>query len=36
MNNEKKFTKPEAELVVYDNEDVILTSEFSIEDEGIQ
>ena len=36
MNNEKKFTKPEADLVVYDNEDVILTSEFSIEDEEVQ
>ena len=36
MNNEKKFTKPEADLVVYDNDDIILTSEFSIEDEEVQ
>ena len=36
MNKEKKYTKPEAELVVFDSEDIILTSDFDVEDEEIE
>ena len=36
MNNEKKFTKPEAILVVYDSEDIILTSDFDVESGEIE
>ena len=36
MNNEKKnYVKPEADLVVFDNEDVIVTSDFPVDDEQI-
>ena len=36
MLEEKKYTKPEAELVIFDNEDIILTSDFDVEDEEIE
>lgn len=36
MNNEKKFTKPEADIVTFDHEDVILTSTFPVLDEEIE
>lgn len=36
MNNEKKFAKPEADVVTFDNQDVILTSTFDVEDEEIE
>lgn len=31
MENEKKYLKPEADIVVFDSEDIILTSDFDIE-----
>ena len=36
MENEKKYVKPEADIVVFNSEDVILTSDFDVEDETIQ
>lgn len=36
MENEKKFVKPEADIVVFNNEDIILTSDFDIDSEIIQ
>lgn len=36
MDNEKKFVKPEADVVVFEGEDVILTSTFPIDDVEIQ
>ena len=35
MNNEKRFAKPEAEIVAFDIEDIILTSDFEEESENI-
>lgn len=36
MENEKKYLKPEADIVVFDSEDIILTSDFDIESGEIQ
>ncbi len=36
MENEKKYLKPEADIVVFDSEDIILTSDFDIGSEEIQ
>lgn len=36
MENEKKFVKPEADIVVFNSEDIILTSDFDIDSEIIQ
>ena len=36
MNKDKKYIKPEAEVVVFNNEDVILTIDFDVEDEEIE
>lgn len=36
MNEEKKYTIPEADVVVFNNADVILTSDFDVEDEEIE
>ena len=36
MNKDKKYRKPEAEVVVFNTEDVILTSDFDVEDEEIE
>lgn len=35
MNSEKKFTKPEADIVTFGDQDVILTSVFPVDDEEI-
>lgn len=35
MKDEKKFKKPEAEIVSFDNEDAILTSTYPIDDESV-
>ena len=36
MENEKKYLKPEADIVVFDSEDIILTSDFDFESGEIQ
>ena len=36
MENEKKYLKPEADIVVFDSEDIILTRDFDIGSEEIQ
>lgn len=36
MENEKKFVKPEADIVVFNSEDIILTSDFDIDSGEIQ
>lgn len=36
MNEEKKYTKPEADLVVFDSDDIILTSDLWVDDEEIE
>lgn len=36
MENEKKYVKPEADIVVFDSEDIILTSDFDIDSGEIQ
>ena len=35
MNNEKKFTKPEADLVILENDDII-TESFPVDDSEIE
>ena len=32
----KKYTKPEAEIITFDNEDIILTSNFDVYDHEIE
>ncbi len=36
MNNEKKFNKPEAEIIDFSNEDIITKSVGGIDDETIE
>lgn len=36
MENEKKYVKPEADIVVFNSEDIILTSDFDIDSGEIQ
>ncbi len=36
MENEKKFVKPEADIVIFNSEDIILTSDFDIDSGEIQ
>ena len=35
MNNDKKYVKPEADLVILENEDIITVS-FGVDDEEIE
>ncbi len=36
MENEKKYVKPEADIVVFNSEDIILTSDFDIDSDQVQ
>lgn len=36
MENEKKYVKPEADIVIFNSEDIILTSDFDIDSGEIQ